>query len=262
MRHPFPGLFAFPLLLMFIAATSTRADDDISPDTRKQIAALEAQVKALQAQVALLKKELEDAKATIKFLTESTKRAGEEPTREPTKEPPHAREPATKSDRPTIAAPVELLRNMPAELRPKPTVGWDKFLYPKVEEWVAAQKVDAVFDARCELVAASARRLNEAAQRHWKTNKEWQVTFAFEPREAAFGTVTLTQSIAESGFANSIRLFCDETVARKAEKLKKGSLVRVRGHVFRMELDYSPAISTRATLTASLRDATLPELEP
>lgn len=252
----------------FLAALTlgsvTRAADDVSPDAKKQIAALEAQVKALQAQITLLKKELEDAKATIRFMSESASRPHADAPKEPaTSGTPAASSSAPrKTERPTIAAPVDLLRDMPAELRPKPNVGWDKFLAPKVEAWVKEQKPDAVLDTRIELVEVHVRRATDSEKQRWKTNNEWRVAFTFAPRDVPFGTVTFDQVIGDVAATNSLHFYWGEDMARRAEKLKKGSMVRIRGTVLRMEFDYRTFTPTRAKLAVLLGDAALPEIEP
>ena len=257
-QFPFLNVLIVGFAICCVAVCS-RADEEISPEARKQIASLEAQVKALQAQITLLKKELDDAKATIKFLTESQNR----PAAPAPDEPAGAQPPPTKkSARPTISAPVDLLRDMPAELRPKPNVGWDKFVIPKVEAWAKEQKPDAELDARFELIEVHVTRANDSEKLHWKTSKDWRVSFTFALRDVPFGTVTMDQVFGNVSHTNSIRFYWDEAMARRAEKLKIGSMVRLRGTVNRMELDCRSTTPTRAKLSVWLINAAVPEIEP
>lgn len=219
-------------LVSLACVTPSQADELELAKVR--IAELEQQVKALTAQVAMLQKELvaikaEATKAPASHSDASAPAATAKDSASTQSVPdgegappsaPDARKPASDA----VPQPITvLLREMPADLRPHPVNGWDKYTLPRVKEWLKTAFTDRPYEAKLKL---------DRVANSMKVGGSYEVHLVMESSKSKFGSVELTHFVRTAFWPYPVMLKkVDEKTARRVDDMKPGHIVRVRGKI-------------------------------
>jgi hypothetical protein len=254
-REPTMSLLrcAIALLLSLLLAATLFAEGPERPgDDAKKVTQLEAEVRALRSQVALLKKELADARVT------ASQPATTRPASESTPDEKPSRTAEAKDKNPvTYYSPLDILRDLPADLRPNLKNGWDKYNFPKVREWLDAEPPTHPYEATLTTTSVTVSR-NPYHQVN-NNRPDWLVTFHFEGDEGKYFGQTIHHHL--SGL---YQMEVDAAAARKAGKIPPGAKVHVTGRVAKVNLTSTVRAETHYTFTVDLTDYKLqtPFLDP
>ncbi|GEM_PF-4201733 len=217
------------LTLSGIVAAQTSAPNTTQPaDPQAEIARLRAENAALKSQIEELQQRLSAASAPA--------------TRTATTRPK------------TFTTMMDILAKCPEELRPKPDPDWYKYTESKYCDWVSAQMIGLIVDTKlpfdgCQVYTSVGGT---------KPEDRWTVLpNSFAPQGFTYFGEDHNWSIQFPRFNTS------EEIARRWDKIKKGTILPVKGVITSVNL-HEVYNSTRKTklpkyhLTITLRDLTVP----
>lgn len=222
------------LSLVLGAAFASPAFGEESPE---EIAALKKRLAILEAQVSLLNKECTELRAENAAL--KAKASGEKADT-----PNAGKVDASGDEKVSRAAPagtpqqpaakafvsaLDMLNNVPADLRPTSGGTWDKFARPKVHAWIDKNVKGESVDLKLVVSGISVRQ--QPFQKDKDGNPLWAVTIDFDNDQYKYAAITVSQKI------HDLVLVGDEKFAKRAEqRLTKGVKLRVKGKVHAAEL--------------------------
>lgn len=109
---------------------------------------------------------------------------------------------------------IEFLRELPKELQPHPANGWDKYTSPRVSQWLRENLAGKQFSAVYAVKHVHTSR---------RADNKWQIMIQVEEPSYKYGPTEYTEDMSP------IYLTGDEDLARAADTMKAGHLIRVTG---------------------------------
>jgi hypothetical protein len=122
----------------------------------------------------------------------------------------------------TITSSRDLMRAMPASLKPKGGKDWSRDDTNNINNWLGTKK-GIPFQATLKVDKVDIGEASYSQKREQDNDKLWRATVFFEPRNISYLGVTIVKTV------DPIHLFGNENYARAAQRLRKGAGVCVKG---------------------------------
>jgi hypothetical protein len=125
----------------------------------------------------------------------------------------------------------DLFIGFPPTAMPKGKEGWNRFTYPRAEEWVKSSLPGTEIDMTLTL----ATKPEITAPSGESISAKWRIVFTFERAQGLLGTTPMNMTIRTGTFDRMVSIQADEATAKRADFLKRGQRLRVTGTIAKAE---------------------------
>ena len=249
------------LLIMAWSAVPTAARADELADLRRENEELRQQVRSLSLELIALREEVSRLKAAQPVADGvEVEAAASEPDDTPTDEVVEA-EQADGERKQTVRTIGYMFQGLPRELLPKAKEGWDRFDWPKVEQWFSGEWVGHPLDLRVTLASAPAV---QPVREPVDEKQGWRVQYQFAWPSTEYMGLPIRSSVrfvsVAEGFSTvqlnpvAIALLTSEARAREEARRREGAPLRLRGTIRSAQLT---SFNGRYTVTIELEGASV-----